>query len=89
MLIGIALSFLTIFLFVPLAFVFAQAFAKGIDVYFAAIVDDDALAAIRLTLLAAAIAVPLNLVFGIAAACRVEATANGCAIPTTTTRRRI
>ncbi len=67
-LIGIALSFLTIFLFVPLAFVFTQAFAKGIGVYFAAIVDDDALAAIRLTLLAAAIAVPLNLVFGIAAA---------------------
>ena len=68
LLIGIALSFLTIFLFVPLAFVFAQAFAKGIGVYLAAIVDDDALAAIRLTLLAAAIAVPLNLVFGIAAA---------------------
>ena len=68
LLIGIALSFLTIFLFVPLAFVFTQAFAKGIGVYFAAIVDDDALAAIRLTLLAAAIAVPLNLVFGIAAA---------------------
>ena len=62
------LLFLTIFLFVPLAFVFAQAFAKGIGVYLAAIVDDDALAAIRLTLLAAAIAVPLNLVFGIAAA---------------------
>ena len=45
-----------------------QAFAKGVGVYFAAIVDDDALAAIRLTLLAAGIAVPLNLVFGIAAA---------------------
>jgi sulfate transport system permease protein len=68
LLIGIALLFLTIFLFVPLAFVFAQAFAKGIGVYFAAIVDDDALAAIRLTLLVAVIAVPLNLVFGIAAA---------------------
>jgi len=68
LLIGVALSFLTLFLFVPLAFVFTQAFAKGIGVYFAAIVDDDALAAIRLTFLAAAIAVPLNLVFGVAAA---------------------
>jgi sulfate/thiosulfate transport system permease protein len=68
LLIGIALAFLALFLFVPLAFVFAQAFAKGVDVYFAAIVNDDALAAIRLTLLAAGIAVPLNLVFGIAAA---------------------
>jgi sulfate/thiosulfate transport system permease protein len=67
-LIGIALLFLTLFLFVPLAFVFVQAFAKGIGVYFAAIVDDDALAAIRLTLIAAGIAVPLNLVFGVAAA---------------------
>ncbi len=68
LLIGIALVFLALFLFVPLAFVFVQAFAKGVSVYFAAIVDDDALAAIRLTLLAAGIAVPLNLVFGIAAA---------------------
>jgi sulfate transport system permease protein len=67
-LIGVALAFLTLFLFVPLAFVFTQAFAKGIGVYLAAIVDDDALAAIRLTLLAAGIAVPLNLVFGVAAA---------------------
>ena len=68
LLIGVALAFLTLFLFAPLAFVFAQAFAKGIGVYLAAIVDDDALSAIRLTLLAAGIAVPLNLVFGIAAA---------------------
>ena len=67
-LIGIALLFLTLFLFVPLAFVFVQAFAKGIGVYFAAIVDDDALAAIRLTLIAAGIAVPLNVIFGVAAA---------------------
>jgi sulfate transport system permease protein len=68
LLIGVALSFLTLFLFVPLAFVFVQAFSKGLGVYLAAIVDDDALAAMRLTLLAAGIAVPLNLVFGIAAA---------------------
>jgi sulfate transport system permease protein len=67
-LIGIALIFLALFLFLPLAFIFAQAFAKGIGVYLAAIVDDDALAAMRLTLIAAGIAVPLNLVFGVAAA---------------------
>jgi sulfate transport system permease protein len=67
-LISIAMAFMALFLFVPLAFVFAQAFAKGIGVYLAAIVDDDALAAMRLTLIAAGIAVPLNLVFGVAAA---------------------
>jgi sulfate/thiosulfate transport system permease protein len=67
-LIGIALAFLALFLFVPLAFVFVQAFAKGIGVYLAAIADDDALSALRLSLVAAAIAVPLNLVFGVAAA---------------------
>ncbi|MDP4301220.1 sulfate ABC transporter permease subunit CysW [Leptothrix discophora] len=68
LLIGVALAFLTFFLFVPLALVFVEAFKKGVDVYLAAIVDDDALAAVRLTLLAAVIAVPLNLVFGVAAA---------------------
>ena len=68
LLIGVALAFLALFLFVPLAFVFAQALAKGLGVYLAAIIDDDALAAMRLTLLAAGIAVPLNLVFGVAAA---------------------
>ena len=67
-LVGIALLFLTLFLFVPLVSVFVEAFKKGVDVYLAAIVDEDALSAVRLTLLAAAIAVPLNLVFGIAAA---------------------
>ncbi len=67
-LIGIALGFLTLFLFVPLAAVFFEALKKGLDVYLAAITEPDALSAIRLTLLAAAIAVPLNLVFGIAAA---------------------
>jgi sulfate/thiosulfate transport system permease protein len=68
LLIGIALAFLTFFLFVPLAIVFAEAFKKGWSVYLAAIVDDDALSAIKLTLIAAGIAVPLNLVFGVAAA---------------------
>jgi sulfate transport system permease protein len=67
-LIAIALLFMTVFLFVPLAFVFYEALKKGWSVYLAAIVDPDALAAIRLTLLVAAISVPLNLVFGVAAA---------------------
>jgi sulfate transport system permease protein len=59
---------LGVFLFLPLAVVFASALAKGISVYVAALREPDALAAIRLTLLAAAIAVPMNLVFGVAAA---------------------
>ena len=67
-LIGAALLFLTLFLFVPLFTVFAEALKKGWSVYLAAITDDDALSAIRLTLLAALISVPLNLVFGLAAA---------------------
>src|SRR5580693_2969589 len=67
-LIGVALSFLALFIFLPLAIVFSQAFAKGIGVYWASLRQPDALAAIRLTLLTAAIAVPLNLVFGVAAA---------------------
>ncbi|MFO1414134.1 MAG: sulfate ABC transporter permease subunit CysW [Burkholderiales bacterium] len=68
LLIGVALAFLAAFLFVPLAFVFVAALSKGLGVYLAAIVEPDALSAIRLTLLTAAIAVPLNLVFGVAAA---------------------
>jgi sulfate transport system permease protein len=67
-LIGVALAFLLLFLFVPLAAVFHEALRKGADVALAAITEADAWAAIRLTLLAAAISVPLNLVFGIAAA---------------------
>ena len=67
-LIGLALAFLGLFLFMPLAVVFHQALSKGVAVYWRAVTDPDALAAIRLTLLAAAIAVPLNLVFGVAAA---------------------
>lgn len=67
-LIAIALAFLTLFLFVPLVAVFAEALKKGWDVYVESVIDPDALAAIKLTLIAAAIAVPLNLVFGVAAA---------------------
>jgi sulfate transport system permease protein len=67
-LIGIALGFVTLFLFVPLATVFVEALKKGFQVYLAAVTEPDALAAIRLTLIAAAISVPLNLVFGVAAA---------------------
>jgi sulfate transport system permease protein len=65
---GVALAFLGVFLVVPLAAVFASALRKGIEVYFASIAESDALAAIRLTLLIAAVAVPLNMAFGIAAA---------------------
>jgi sulfate transport system permease protein len=65
---GVALLFLGIFLFVPLAALFAQAFEKGAGAYFAAIREPDALLAIKLTLVTAAISVPLNLVFGVAAA---------------------
>jgi sulfate transport system permease protein len=68
LLIGAVLAFLTFFLFVPLASVFYEAFRKGVDVYLAAITEPDALSAVKLTLIAAAISVPLNLVFGIAAA---------------------
>jgi sulfate transport system permease protein len=67
-LIGIALTFLSVFLFVPLFSVFFEAFKKGFDVYFAAITEPDAISAVKLTLLAAVIAVPLNLVFGVSAA---------------------
>jgi sulfate transport system permease protein len=67
-LIAVALTFLSFFLFMPLALVFHEAFSKGWAVYRDAIANPDALAAIRLTLIAAGIAVPLNLVFGVAAA---------------------
>ena len=66
LLIGVAFAFLTLFLFVPLAVVFVEAFKKGVGVYLAAITDPDAVSAIKLTLLAAGISVPLNLAFGIA-----------------------
>jgi sulfate/thiosulfate transport system permease protein len=63
-----AVLFLVLFLVLPLATVFAQAFARGFDAYVKALVEPDALAAIRLTLLVAAVAVALNLVFGMIAA---------------------
>ena len=67
LLIGVALAFLGLFLVVPLVVVFVQAFAKGIGPYFEAQREPDALAAIRLTLLVAVIAVPVNTLFGVAA----------------------
>jgi sulfate/thiosulfate transport system permease protein len=68
LLITIVLIFLSLFLFVPLVSIFVQALKKGVDTYFAAITQPEALAAIRLTLLIAATTVPLNLLFGLAAA---------------------
>ena len=67
-LIGITLIFLFLFLVLPLAAVFAEALRKGFDAYWEALKEPDAWSAIRLTLITALIAVPLNLVFGIAAA---------------------
>ncbi len=68
LLIAIALLFLTLILVLPLITVFTQAFRKGLEVYWAAVTEKDALAAIKLTLMAAAVSVPLNLLFGLAAA---------------------
>jgi sulfate transport system permease protein len=67
-LIGIALVFLALVLLLPLALVFVQALAKGIPAYWDAIREPDALSAAKLTLLIASIAVPANLIFGVAAA---------------------
>ncbi|MGH9310883.1 MAG: sulfate ABC transporter permease subunit CysW [Vicinamibacterales bacterium] len=64
---AIALLFLALFLILPLATVFTEAFSRGVDAYVGAIRQPEALAALRLTLLAAAIAVPANLVFGVCA----------------------
>jgi sulfate transport system permease protein len=68
LLLAIALSFLALFLVLPLIVVFAEAFSQGVRVYFAALTEPEALAAIRLTVLTAAICVPLNTAFGLAAA---------------------
>jgi len=68
LLITLALAFLTAFLLLPLLVVFTQALAKGVSAYLAAIVDPMAWASIKLTLWVAAIAVPMNVVFGVAAA---------------------
>mgnify|MGYP001159374662 CR=1 FL=1 len=68
LLIAFVVAFLAVFLLMPLALVFTEAFAQGWRVFAEAIADPDALASIKLTLLLAAICVPLNLIFGIAAA---------------------
>jgi sulfate transport system permease protein len=68
LLIGIALLFLALFLFLPLGVVFYTALGKGVRVYLQTFRDPDTRSAIRLTLLAAGFAVPLNMVFGVAAA---------------------
>lgn len=67
-LIGIALLFLFLFLVLPLAAVFTEALRKGLGAYIEGLKEPDAWSAIKLTLITAAIAVPLNLVFGVAAA---------------------
>ena len=67
LLIAAALGFLALFLLVPLVAVFVHAFQEGIKVYWQAISEAEALAAIKLTLFTAAIAVPLNILFGLAA----------------------
>jgi sulfate transport system permease protein len=66
--VAIAILFLIVFVVLPLVVVFAQAFSKGVGAYFSALSDPEALSAIRLTLLVAAISVSLNLAFGVAAA---------------------
>jgi sulfate transport system permease protein len=68
LLVLVAVGYLLAMLVLPTASVFIEALAKGIEAYFAAIDEKDALAAVRLTLLVAVIAVPLNVVFGLAAA---------------------
>jgi sulfate transport system permease protein len=67
-LISVALLFLGLFLVLPLIVVFSEALSKGMGAYVAAVSDPLALAAVRLTLLVAAITVPLNMIFGVAAA---------------------
>jgi sulfate transport system permease protein len=68
LLLTLALGFMGLFLWLPVSLVFTEALRKGVEFYLAAITEPDALTAIRLTLLAAAIAVPLNLIFGLTAA---------------------
>jgi sulfate/thiosulfate transport system permease protein len=65
---GVTISFIALLLILPLALVFKEAFATGLTAFWTAIVEPDSMAAVRLSLIAAAIAVPLNTVFGIAAA---------------------
>ncbi|MGE8321428.1 MAG: sulfate ABC transporter permease subunit CysW, partial [Comamonas sp.] len=68
LLIAVALAFMGLFLVLPLLAVFVEALRKGWSVYAAALAEPDAWSAVKLTLITAAIAVPLNLVFGVAAA---------------------
>lgn len=68
LLIGLAIVILTLFLLLPLAAVFIEAFRRGSEVFIKALTEDAALSAIKLTLLAAGISVPLNTAFGLAAA---------------------
>jgi sulfate/thiosulfate transport system permease protein len=65
---AIAVAFLSLFLFIPLAVIFTEALRKGLHVYLASLTDPYALSAIKLTLTVTLIAVPLNAVFGVAAA---------------------
>ncbi|MBB4844661.1 sulfate transport system permease protein [Paucibacter oligotrophus] len=67
-LLGLGLGFFALFLVLPLVAVFTEALRKGLDVYLASIIEADAVSAIKLTLIAALISVPLNLVFGVSAA---------------------
>ena len=83
-LITIALIFFVSCLILPLILVFVEAFKQGVQVYFQALVNPDTLSAVRLTLLTAAIAVPMNVVFGVAAAwCVAKFNFRGKAILTT------
>ncbi|MBS0553218.1 MAG: sulfate/thiosulfate ABC transporter permease CysW, partial [Proteobacteria bacterium] len=66
--IGVSLTFFAVFLLMPLVAVLVEALRKGWETYLTALLDPDALSAVKLTLIAAVIAVPLNLVFGVAAA---------------------
>ena len=66
-LIGITLTFLLLFLVLPMGVVFVEAFRKGLDAYVKAVDEPDALAALKLTLIAATVAVPLNMLFGVCA----------------------
>src|SRR5215475_7136275 len=65
---GVVLAFLGVVVLLPVATIFAEALAKGVSVYFAALTEPDARAAILLTLETAAIVVPVNTLFGLAAA---------------------
>src|SRR5439155_5797012 len=66
--VALAVLFLLIFVVMPLVVVFASAFSRGVTAYFSALAEPEALSAIKLTLLIAAISVSLNLVFGVIAA---------------------